>query len=303
MWTYEISEEGASVDHVALRADGLTLAAGTSSGDIHLLNEQGALRWTFDGAADAPDGVTQRRVTGLAMDLDGNRILAGFTDDEGTETAAGVLYLLDDQPIKLWSVTIGGPVSDVSISDNGSRIGAGSADSNLYSLTDEGTTRWIYETPVDAGQPVNGAAVSPDGSRSVAGSQASQVYLLNTDGAKIWTVDTDGPVNDVAIASEGSRVAAGTASGSVYLFNSQGAAIRQVSNPETSILAVALNSDGTRLAAGSADGRVFYFDSQGIMLWEVFLGGSITSVSAGSTTSRVAASSGAKVYMLSGQIP
>ena len=137
----------------------------------------------------------------------------------------------------------------------------------------------------------------------MAGSQASQVYLLNADAANIFTFVADGPVNDVAIATAASRVAAGSASGSVYLLNSQGATVRQVSHPETSILAVAINAAGTRLAAGTADGRVFYFDGDGIMLWEVFLGGSVTSVAVSSSGSKVAASSGATAYMLTGAGP
>lgn len=303
LWTYEIGEVGASIDNVALRPDGLILVAGTSTGDIHLLGEQGGLKWTFDGAGDAPEDVTKRSVSGLSINLDGKRILVGFTDDRGTETASGVLYLLDDRPVKLWSISIGGPVSDVGISDDGSRMVAGSADRKLYSLNGEGATRWIFETPAGDGQQVNGAAISADGSRSTAGSQASQAYLFNADGAKIFTLDADGPVNDVAVAAAGSRVVAGTAAGSVYVLSNQGVVIRRVSNPDTSILAVAINSDGGRLAAGSADGRVFYFDSQGVMLWEVFLGGSVTSVAVSSSGSKVAAASGTTVFMLSGQGP
>ena len=299
LWTYEISGTGASVNHVALSADGSTVLAGTSTGDVHRFNNQGLLSWTFDGAADAPEGTVTRSVTGLAVDLDGNRILVGFTDDRGAGTAAGVLYLLDDRPGKLWSVSIGGPVNTVGITDDGDRMAAGSADRNVYSLDSAGAIRWTYETPAGAGQPASVAAVSADGSRTVGGSQASQFYLFNADGVKIWTFDADGPVNDVAVATSASRVAAGTASGNVYVLNSQGVVIRQVSHPETSILALAINSGGSRLAAGTADGRVFSFDAQGVMLFEVFLGGPVTSVAVNSTGSRIAAASGATVYLLS----
>ena len=302
-WTYEIPEAGATINHVAIRDDGLRLMVGTSTGNIHLLNGQGEPGWTFDGASNAPEGVTQRSVTGLAIDADGNRILAGFTDDLGTETASGVVHLLNDVPVTMWSVSVGSPVNGVSITDDGARLASGTADGNLHSLTGDGLTRWTYAAPVEAGQEVKGGAVAHDGLRYAAGSQASQIYMLNVDGIKIWTVDTDGPVNDVAVANSGSRVAVGTTKGSVYLLNDQGAAVRQVTNPTTSILSVALTADGSRMAAGSADGRVFYFDGQGNMLWEVFIGGSVTSVAVGSDTSRVAASTGSTVYMLTGQVP
>ena len=267
------------------------------------MDGNGKLRWTFDGAADAPEGVTRRSVSGLDINLDGKRILAGFTDDPGTEVAASVLYLLDDQPFKLWTVSIGGLLNDAAISDDSGQIAAASTDRNLYSLNGDGVVRWSFETPDVSGQQVNGAAVSPDGLRSTAGSQSGQVYLLNADGAQIFAIDADGPVNDVAITTSASRIAAGTAAGSIFLLNNQGAAVFQVPHPETSILAVAVNSGGTRLVAGSADGRVFYFDGQGTALWEVFLGGPVTSVAVSSSGNRVAASAGTTAYMLTGQGP
>jgi len=91
----------------------------------------------------------------------------------------------------------------------------------------------------------------------VAADQTSQAYLLNADGAKIWTFEADGAIKDVAVSTSGNSVGVGTASGSVYVLNSQGAAIRQVSHPETSILALVINSSDSLLAAGTADGSVF----------------------------------------------
>jgi len=283
---------------VDISADNTRLVAGTSTGKVLLLTIQGALTWTFDGAAAAPEGVSQRSVTGLAIDEDGNRILAGFTDDPGTETEAGVLYLMDNSPFTLWTTSIGGPVYKAGISDDGTRAVAGSADGNVYSLNQDGIVRWKLETPGGSGQPVNVAAVSADGSRTVAGTQTSQAFLLTPEAAKIWTVDTDGPVNDVAVATSGNRSAVGTAAGSVYLLNSQGTVIQQVSHPETSILAMGINASGSRLVAGTADGRVFAFNSQGIMSWEVFLGGSVASVAVNANGNRIIAASGNTVYLL-----
>ena len=298
-----ISEAGASVTHVDISADGSKIVAGTSTGKVHFLTAQGVLIWTFDGAGVAPEGVAERSVTGLAIDLDGNRILAGFADDQGTETAAGALYMLDDQRFTLWSVSIDGPVSEAAISDDATRVVAGSADGNVYSFNLDGVLRWRLETPGASGQPVNVAAVSADGSRAVAGTQTGQFFLLNPEAAKIWTLDTDGPVTDVAVSTSGNRSAVGTASGSVYLLNSQGVVINQTTHPETSILAIAINASGSRLVAGTADGRVFAFNDQGVMSWEVFLGGSVTSVAVNSNGSKIVASSGNTVYLLTGDGP
>ena len=145
------------------------------------------------------------------------------------------------------------------------------------------------------------AAVSADGSRAVAGDQTSQAYLLNADGAKIWAFEADGAINDVVVATFGNRVGVGTASSSVYVLNSQGAAIRQVSHPETSILALVISSSGSLLAARTADGSVFAFNGQGVMSWEVLLGGSVSSVGVNSSRNKIVAASRNTIYLLSVQ--
>ena len=213
------------------------------------------------------------------------------------------MYLMDDRPFTLWTTSIGGPVNGAGLSDDASRAVSGSADGNIYSLNMDGGVRWKFETPGGASQPVNMAAVSPDGSRTVAGTQTSQFILLTPEHTKIWTLDTDGPVNDVAVSTSGNRSAVGTAAGSVYLLNDQGVVIKQISHPETSILAMGINASGSKLAAGTADGRVFAFNSSGIMAWEVFLGGSVTSVAVNSAGNRIIASSGNAVYLLTGDGP
>ena len=260
------------------------------------------LVWTYGiTEAVAPEGAAQRSVTGLAIDLDGNRILVGFTDDPSTETAARALHMLDDRPFTLWSVSVGGPVTGVDISDDGSRTMAGSADRKISSYNMDEAVRWTVESSDVGGQPANVAAVSADGSRAVAGDQTSQAYLLNADGAKIWAFEADGAINDVVVATSGNRAGVGTASSSVYVLNSQGAAIRQVSHPETSIVALVISSSGSLLAARTADGRVFAFNGQGVMSWEVLLGGSVSSVGVNSSRNKIVAASRNTIYLLSVQ--
>ena len=294
-------EPGATVNQVTMNGDASRLVAGSSTGKVYRLNSEGKLIWTIDGAADAPADVAQRSVTGLAMNLDGSRFLAGFTDDQGTETESGVLSLFNDNPLEFWSVAIESAVIGASIADDGKEMVAGSADGNVYSLNQDGAIRWKFETPVGAGQPVG--AISSDGTRSAAGSNAGEFFLLNLEATKIWAQTTDGPVNDVTVSLDGDRTAAGTVSGSVYIVNNQGAVIKQISHPETSITSLAINSSGSKLIAGTADGRVFAFDKQGTMTWEVFIGGSVTSVALTTSGNKIAASSGNTVYLLSSDGP
>ena len=298
-----IGEPGATVNQVTMNGDASRLVVGSSTGKVYRLNSEGKLTWTIDAAADAPADVAQRSVTGLAMNLDGSRFFAGFTDDQGTEAESGVLSLFDDSPLKFWSVAIEGAVIGAGIADDGKGMVAGSTDGNVYSLNLNGAIRWKLETPTGAGQPVNVGAISSDGTRSAAGSNAGEFFLLNLEATKIWAQTTDGPVNDVAVSLNGNRTSAGTVSGSVYIVNNQGAVIKQISHPETSITSLAINSSGSKLIAGTADGRVFAFNSQGTMNWEVFIGGSVTSVALNTSGNKIAASSGNTVYLLSGDGP
>ena len=99
---------------------------------------------------------------------------------------------------------------------------------------------------------------------------------------------------------DGARTEADAVSGSVCNVNNQGVVIKQISHPETSITSLAINSSGSKLIAGTADGRVFAFNSQGTMNWEVFIGGSVTSVALNTSGNNTAASSGNTAHLLSG---
>ena len=111
------------------------------------------------------------------------------------------------------------------------------------------------------------------------------------------------PINDVAVSLNGARTAAGTVSGSVYIVNNQGVVIKQISYPETSITSLAINPSGSKLIAGTAYGRVFAFNSQVTMTWEMFIGGSVTSVALTLSGNKIDASSGNTVNLLSGDGP
>ena len=111
------------------------------------------------------------------------------------------------------------------------------------------------------------------------------------------------PINDVAASLNEARTAAGTVSGSVYIVNNQGVVIKQISHPETSITSLAINPSGSKLIAGTAYGRVFAFNSQVTMTWEMFIGGSVTSVALTLSGYKIDASSGNTVNLLSGDGP
>ena len=159
VWTHKLSEAGTSVTAVDISDDGFRIAAGTSGGDVLLFTELGALLWTYDGAADAPQSVANRSVASLALNLTGNRILAGFTDDAGAEKESSAIYLLDNKPIKMWSVAINGAINEIGLSDDASRVVASSSDRNIYSLNQDGLTRWKVGTPEGTGQPANAADI------------------------------------------------------------------------------------------------------------------------------------------------
>jgi WD40 repeat protein len=303
VWTHKISEAGEIVTAVDISDDGFRIAAGTSGGDVLLLTELGALLWTYDGAAEAPQSVTNRSVASVALGSTGNRILAGFTDDAGSETESSALYLLDAKPLKMWSVAINGVISEVGLSDDATRMVVGSSDRNVYSLNQDGLIRWKVETPEGAEQPANAIDVSSDGTRAVGGDSSGQSYLMNLDGVKIWTLDTDGVVNDVAISNLGTRSGVGTANGTVYVVANQGTVIGQTSYPETSIVSLATNTGATKFVAGTSDGRVIVFDGQGTFSWQTYLGGSVNGVGINSSGSKIVALSANTVYLLTGTGP
>ena len=126
-----IGEPGATANQVAMNGDALRLVVGSSTGKVYRLNSEGKLIWTINGAADAPADVAQRRVTGMALNLDASRFFAGFIDDPGTETESSVLSLLNDSPLKIWSVTIESAVIGAGIADDGKRMVSRSTDATF----------------------------------------------------------------------------------------------------------------------------------------------------------------------------
>ena len=99
-----------------------------------LLTNQRALTWTFDDDDDAPEGVSKRSVTGLAIDEDGNRILAG------TQTSRAFLLTPEaaNEAAKIWTLETDGPVNDVAVSTSGNRPAVGTAAGSIYLLTGDG---------------------------------------------------------------------------------------------------------------------------------------------------------------------
>ena len=102
--------------------------------------------WTIDGAADAPPDVAQRSPIGMAINSNGGRFFAGFSDDQGTKTESGVLWLFNDSPRKFWSVAIEGAAIGAGIADDGKGMVSGSTDGNVYPLDLDGAIRWELET-------------------------------------------------------------------------------------------------------------------------------------------------------------
>ena len=82
----------------------------------------------------------------MAINSNGGRFFAGFSDYQGTKTESGVLSLFNDSPRKFWSVAIEGAVIGAGIADDGKGMVSGSTDGNVYPLDLDGAIRWKLET-------------------------------------------------------------------------------------------------------------------------------------------------------------
>ncbi len=133
-----------------------------------VISSRGLFCYTGDGREVwAHDGITDGG-TAVAVSGSGKYIVAG--SDAG-------IRLLGETGEVIWSQRLRHPVTALAISEDGSRILAGTRDNMVRCFDRDGKEVWAHET----GGWVRDIAVSKDGSRILAGSMDKQAYLF--DGA------------------------------------------------------------------------------------------------------------------------
>jgi WD40 repeat protein/transcriptional regulator with XRE-family HTH domain len=241
---------------VALSADGTFLAAGTSTGEVHLW-------WAAD------------RTLLLALQGHSGGVWSVAISENERLLASGG----DDGTVQLWELESGrllatlsrhiGVVYGVAVSEDGRLVASFGVDGAVQ--------LWEVTQEVPGGRPLLTIQEHAGGVRSVALSADGQ--LLASGGAdgivRLWgAVDWrplaaleghGGPVAALALSSDGRLVAAGSENGTVRLWEVHSGKLRATLEGHTDLVwGVALSGDGQLVASSSMDGTV--------RLWEVTQG-------------------------------
>ena len=233
----------AGVTAVAVSPDGATLASGSASGQVQLLDLEG------DRVAATLPGHTQA-VRSLAFSLDGTVLASGGQDG-----------------VRLWDVearsstaTLPGAVTSVALSPDGATLASGSGDGlRLLDVETEAEVATYQHGSGGWGSGVNSVAFSPDGTLVASGGDDTTVRLWEmATGDNVAVLEGhDEPVRSVAFSTDGTMLASGDADLTVLLWDPvSGERLADLRGEGREVNAVAFSPDGATLAAGTEDGRI-----------------------------------------------
>ena len=247
-----------------------------SLGTARAATQPGALDWSY--AVSSP--VYSSPVVGA----DGTIYVGGgdITNMWYTPTGGNVLYAFNPDGSLKWSYAAGDIIwSSPAIGADGT-IYFGSADSNLYAVTDggtEGILKWTYAT----GESINysSPAVAPGGSIYV-GSYDGNLYAVKDAGAEAtlkWSYATgDRIASSPAIGADGT-VYVGSLDNNLYAITDGGtkAVLKwSYATGDSIYSSPAVGVDGT-VYVGSCDARLYAVNPKGTRKWTFTTGNSVVS--------------------------
>ncbi|MEH2359929.1 nSTAND1 domain-containing NTPase [Nostoc sp.] len=250
----------ASVNSVAISADGQTIVSGGGDGTVRLWNLQGqTLAEPLRGHEDS--------VKSVAISADGQTIVSG--GDDGTVR----LWNLQGQTLAEPLRGHEGSVNSVAISADGQTIVSGGNDGTVRLWNLQGQT---------LAEPLRGhegwvwsVAISTDGQTIVSGGDDGTVWLWNLQGQTLAEPlrGHEGWVWSVAISADGQTIVSGGGDGTVRLWNLQGQTLAEpLRGHEGSVKSVAISADGQTIVSGGDDGTVRLWNFQGQTLAEPLRG-------------------------------
>jgi WD40 repeat protein len=246
LWRYDTEE----VHSASISPEGHYIAAVVGDGELLLLDSKGELQ-----------GETYNPLGCISLSSHGDFIA-------GCEW--GNLRLLDKKGELLWEYEASHKVADISISQDGCSIAAGSEDDYLYFFDGDGNLLWKYQTEDD----IESVSISSDGNYVACGGFPSdKVYLLDSGGRLLWHYQLEDRVSAVCV--EGNYAAAGSVEGSVYLLDIDGNLLWKKDTIDQYVMSVAVSTDGhlaaaryNRTSGGPYISHLYFWDRDGNLLWQ-----------------------------------
>lgn len=247
---HTLKGHSATVNSIAISADGQTIASGSDDRTASLWNlKTGKRICTFFGCS--------KGVFSVALSPDGQMVVSGDLDRTITS------WKLDTKAMRSFYSHSGSPYShsgyvySVAFSPDGQTLASGSADKTIKIWN---LRRWVStRTLTGHSDTVWSVAISPDSQTLASGSADRTIrlwHLSSWEQPRILTGHS-GWVNSVAFSPDGQSLASGSGDATIKLWNLHtGELLRTINGHSAAVLSVALSPDGQTLASSSRDGTI-----------------------------------------------
>ncbi len=203
----------------------------------------------------------------VAISKDGKYLAAGLAGSEDNENSNLLILWKAESEKPLWKYHSSGNFHDVSLSSDGSFVGAstGCPDRKAYIFSKDSNTPILKSKQLTRDSPVHRGKISADGNWLAAGSEsdAGAVFLFKKGGQEpVWKFPTvsGSSVRALSFTPSGKYIGAATFGGQAYIFD------KDKSSPvstwvinKAALGGVDISDDGSFIAAGGTDKKLHIF--------------------------------------------
>ena len=240
----------------------------------------------------------------VAISKDGKYIAAGLAGSEENEDSNLLILWNAESEKPLWKYHASGNFHDVSLSSDGSYIGAstGCPDRKAYIFSKDSNTPILKSEQLTRDSPVHRGKISADGNWLAVGSEsdAGAVFLFKKgEQQPVWKFPTinGSSVRALSFTPSGKYIGAATFGGQAYIFD------KDKSNPVSTWIinnaalgGVDISDDGSFIAAGGTDKKLHIFEKGKTTGIEIPFNEYVEEIDISANGKYIAAGTGGSVY-------
>ncbi|MDP1759926.1 MAG: WD40 repeat domain-containing protein, partial [Candidatus Woesebacteria bacterium] len=240
----------------------------------------------------------------VAISKDGKYMATGLVGSEENENSNLLILWSDKSEKPLWKYHSSGNFHDVSLSFDGSYIGAstGCPDRKAYIFSKDSNTPILKSEQLTRDSPVHRGKISADGNYLAVGSEsdAGAIFLFKKgDQQPIWKFPTQNgsSVRALSFTPSGNYIGAATFGGQAYIFDtdkSSPVSTWVVNN--TALGGVDIADDGTFIATGGTDKKLHIFEKGKTNGMEIQFNEYVEEIDISANGKYIAAGTGGSVY-------
>jgi len=239
----------------------------------------------------------------VAISKDGKYMAAGLAGSEKDENSNLLILWKAESEKPIWKYHSSGNFHDVSLSSDGSYIGAstGCPDRKAYIFNNQSNTPILKTDQLTRDSPVHRGKISADGSFLAVGSEsdAGAVFLFKKDNQQpIWKFPTKNgsSVRALSFSPSGRYIGASTFGGQAYIFESSSSQPIASWSVQGALGGIDIADDGTFIATGGINKKLHIFEKGKTTGIEIPFSEYVEEIDVSADGKYVAAGTGGSVY-------